>query len=142
MSGPRVTLHHMDREKAIAFVEGCGRTWQAWDYERFADLFTEDAIYVEHPTDETVVGRNQLLDYIRREHEAEGVASVSMGTPVVEGEHVIGEFWTTMSKPGEIATLIGCFIAKLDEGTGRCHHFRQYWHEVDGHVAPYEGWGE
>ena len=71
----------MDREKAIAFVEGYGRTWQAWDYEGFADLFTEDAIYVEHPTDETVVGRNQLLDYIRREHEAEGVASVSMGIP-------------------------------------------------------------
>jgi SnoaL-like domain len=112
MSGPRVTLHYMDREKAIAFVEGYGRTWQAWDYEGFADLFTEDAIYVEHPTDETVVGRGQLLDYIRREHAAEGVASVSMGIPVVEGEHVIGEFWTTMSKPGEIATLIGCFIAK------------------------------
>jgi hypothetical protein len=100
------------------------------------------AIYVEHPTDETVVGRDQLLDYIRREHEAEGVASVRMGTPVVEGDHVVGEFWTTMSKPGEIATLIGCFIAKLDEATGRCHHFRQYWHEVDERVTPYEGWGE
>ena len=88
------------------------------------------------------VGRDQLLDYIRREHEAEGVASVRMGTPVVEGDHVVGEFWTTMSKPGEIATLIGCFIAKLDEPTGRCHHFRQYWHEVDERVTPYEGWGE
>ncbi len=66
---------------------------------------TDDAVDVEHPTDETVVGRDQLLDYIRREHDAEGVASVHMGSiPVVDGERVVGEFWTTMTKPGEIAT--------------------------------------
>ena len=57
----------MDREKAVAFVEGYGRTWQAWDFEGFADLFTDDVVYVEHPTDETVAGREQMLDYIRRE---------------------------------------------------------------------------
>jgi hypothetical protein len=26
----------MDREKAVAFVERYGRTWQAWDFEGFA----------------------------------------------------------------------------------------------------------
>ncbi len=61
----------MDREKAVAFVKGYGRTWQAWDFEGFADLFTDDVVYVEHPTDETVVGREQTLDYIRREQLAQ-----------------------------------------------------------------------
>jgi len=32
----------MDREKAVAFVEGYGRTWQAWGYQGFADLFTDE----------------------------------------------------------------------------------------------------
>ncbi len=58
-----------------------------------------------------------------------------MGLPIVEGDCVVGEFWTTMSKPGEQATLIGCFIAQLDAETGRCRHFRQYWDEVPGHVT-------
>jgi uncharacterized protein (TIGR02246 family) len=131
----------MHRERAVAFVEGYGRTWKAWDFEGFADLFTDDVVYVEHPTDETVVGREQVLEYIRREQDAEGVANVRMGAPIIEDDHVVGEFWTTMTKPDERGTLIGCFIAQLDE-TGRCRHFRQYWHEVSGHVEPYRGWGE
>ncbi len=97
----------MDREKAVAFVEGYGRTWQTWDFEGFADLFADDVVCVEHPTDETVVGRGQILDYIRREQLAAGVVAVRMGMPIVEGDCVVGEFWTTMSKPGEQATLIG-----------------------------------
>jgi hypothetical protein len=64
------------------------------------------------------VGRDQLLDYIRREHEAEGVASVRMGTPVVEGDQVVGEFWTTMSKPGEIATLSVPLLARAITDAG------------------------
>lgn len=131
----------MDREKAVGFVEGYGRTWQEWDFEGFADLFTDDVVYVEHATDETVVGREQILDYIRREHIAAGTVDVRMGAPIVEGDCVVSEFWTTMSTPNEQATLIGCFIAQLDPDTGRCRHFRQYWHEVPGHVRPYEGWG-
>jgi hypothetical protein len=39
-------------------------------------------------------------------------------------------------------TLIGCFLAQLDPRTGRCTHFRQYWFEVEGHVSPFNGWGE
>ena len=64
-----------------------------------------------------------------------------MGVPIVEGDCVVGEFWTRMSKPGELATLTGCFIALLDAETGRCRHFRQYWHELPGHHEPYPGWG-
>ena len=131
----------MDREKGVAFVEGYGRTWQAWDFEGFADLFTDDVVYVEHPTDETVVGREQILDYIRRERTAEGSASVRMGSAIVEGDRVVGEFWTTMSKRSEQSTLIGCFVAHLEAETGRCRHFRQYWHEIPGHSLPYPGWG-
>ena len=130
----------MNRDMAVAFVERYGRTWQAWDFEGFADLFTDDVVYVEHPTDETVVGREQILDYIRRERAAEGVADVRMGTPIIGDDHVVAEFWTVMTNREERGTLIGCFIAQLDEA-GRCCHFRQYWHEVDRHVAPYREWG-
>lgn len=90
---------------------------------------------------ETVVGRAQMLDYIRREQVAEGDAIVRMGTPILEGNCVVGEFLAKMTKPDERGTLIGCFIAQLDAETGRCAHFRQYWREVPRHLDPYPGWG-
>jgi len=67
-----------------------------------------------------------------------------MGTPIVERDQVVAEFWSAMSnregEPG--STLAGCFIARLDPTTGRCIRFRQYWLEVKGHSEPFNGWGE
>ncbi len=133
-----------DRERAEAFVAGYGRTWESWDLDAFADLFSDDVIYVEHPVDETVRGREEMLRYIRKEHEEQGEATVRMGRPIVEGNRVVGEFWATMSnRDGEAeGTLTGCFIAELDPRTGKCTFFRQYWFEFEGHAPPFAGWGE
>jgi ketosteroid isomerase-like protein len=133
----------LDPETASAFVNGYGRTWEDWDYVAFADLFSDDVVYVEHPTDETVLGREQMEGYIRKEHSEQGAASVRMGKPIVQGDSVVAEFWATMSnREGEKeGTLMGCFIARLDPTDGRCTHFRQYWFEVEGHARPFAGWG-
>jgi ketosteroid isomerase-like protein len=133
----------LDPQTAKAFVDGYGRTWENWDYTAFLDLFSDDVVYVEHPTDETVLGRAQMERYIRKEHSEQGVASVRMGSPMVQADTVVAEFWATMSnRDGEQeGTLMGCFIARLDPTDGRCTHFRQYWFEVAGHARPFAGWG-
>jgi len=76
------------REQAVAFVEGYGRTWESWDFDRFVDLFTDDVVYVEHPTDETCVGNAEMARYIRKEQRAQGVVNVRMGKPLVDGDQV------------------------------------------------------
>jgi hypothetical protein len=132
-----------DREQANAFVEGYGRTWEAWDLEGFVDLFSDDVVYVEHPVDETVVGRAEMELYIRKEQFEQGAARVRMGTPIVDGDQVVGEFWAAMSNRADEpeGTLAGCFIARIDPATGLCTHFRQYWFEFAGHASPFPGWG-
>lgn len=134
----------LNRERAAAFVDGYGQTWGTWDLDGFVELFSNDVVYVEHPTDETVVGRKGMERYIRKEQAEQGAASVRMGKPIVEGDRVVAEFWATMSnREGEAeGTLMGCFIAQLDPTDGRCIHFRQYWFEVEGHASPSNGWGE
>lgn len=134
----------VSRGMAEAFVEGYGRTWESWDFDGFVNLFSDDVVYVEHPVDETVVGREAMGRYIRREQDEAGTVSVRMGTPIVERDQVVAEFWTDMSnREGEPeSTLAGCFIARLDPTTGRCIRFRQYWFEVEGHSEPFNGWGE
>lgn len=125
-----------DREAAIAFVEGYGRTWESWDIEGFVDLFTEDVVYVDHPTEETVAGREALERYVRKEQDQQGAVGVRMGEPVVDGPRVTAEFWAT----GERATIAGCLIALL-RSDGRCSDFREYWFEIEGSALPRDGWG-
>jgi ketosteroid isomerase-like protein len=135
---------NLDPETALAFVNGYGQTWEVWDLAGFVNLFSDDVVYVEHPTDETVVGREAMERYIRKEQSEQGAASVLMGKPIVQGQNVVAEFWAMMSnRDGEKeGTLTGCFIARLDPANGRCTHFRQYWFEVEGHASPFAGWGE
>src|SRR5690349_16463434 len=102
------------REDAVAFVEAYGRTWESWDFSGFVDLFSEGVVYVAHATAESVVGRDALASYIRKEAEDQGRASVRIGRPVIEGDHVAAEFWVTRSSRGQDWTTAGCFIAQLD----------------------------
>ena len=131
-----------NRDDAVAFVEGYGRTWERWDLSAWADLFTGDVVYVEHPTQRPVVGRAELEAYFRKEAAEQGAVSVRMGSPVVDGNRVAGEFWVTATSESEPATLVGGFIAQL-EPDGRCSHFREYWFYVEGEAASaYDGWGD
>lgn len=130
----------MNREAAVAFVEGYGRTWQAWNSEGFADLFTDDVVYVAHPIDETVIGRSALVAYVEKEAALQGEVRVRMGSPVIDDDRVAAEFWVTCGDaPG--ATITGCFIARLG-ADGRCRHFREYWFDTEAIALSYDGWGE
>ena len=128
-------------ENAVAFAEAYGRAWEAWDFSAFVDLFSDDVVYVAHATEETVVGRAPLADYIRKEAADQGQASVRMGSPLIDGDHVAAEFWVTRTNQGENWTTAGCFIARLGPD-GRCTVFREYWFDVEGHIGAYDGWGE
>jgi ketosteroid isomerase-like protein len=130
-----------NRETAVAFVEAYGRTWENWDLSSFVDLFSDHVVYVAHATEETVVGRRALSSYIRKEADDQGQASVRIGSPVIDGDHVAAEFWVTRTNEGEHWTTAGCFIARLGPD-GRCNLFREYWFDVEGHTSAYEGWGE
>jgi ketosteroid isomerase-like protein len=131
----------LDREKAAAYVESYGQTWESWDVERFVALHSEDVVYVAHPQ-EMVFGQEALRRYVLKEKTAQGEVSVRMGKPVIDGDHVAAEFWVTAAKGSDQAAIAGCLVAQLDETDGRCTHFREYWFDMEGHINAYEGWGE
>ena len=132
----------MGRKRASAFVNGYGSTWERWDIAGFVALFSEDVVYVVHPTEETVVGREALTRYVQKEQAAQGEVSIRMGRPVIEGDRVAAEFWVTATSQGDEATIAGCFVAQLNPTDGRCRTFREYWFDIEGHVGAFNGWGE
>lgn len=130
------------REDALAFVEAYGRAWERWDFDAWVDLFTDDVVYVAHATQPPVVGRAALAGYVRNEAAEQGAVQVRMGTPVVDGDRVAGEFWVTAATRPDQTTLVGSFIARLTPD-GRCSRFREYWFHVEGEAMPaYDGWGD
>lgn len=131
----------LERDRATAFVDGYGRTWESWDIAGFVDLFSDDVVYVAHP-EEIVAGGEALSVYLRKEQAEQGTVSVRMGTPIVEGDRVVAEFWVTATNRGEKATIAGCVIAQLDPTDGRCRRFREYWFDIEGHTVAFDGWGE
>jgi hypothetical protein len=127
----------VERERAAEWVTSYGATWEQWDIEAFVGLFSDDAVYIEHPTEETVVGREALDAYVRKEERDQGPARVTMGSPVIDGDRVAAEFWATLAD----ATIVGGFVARLGDD-GRCTMFREYWFEIEGASQPFPGWGD
>jgi ketosteroid isomerase-like protein len=136
-----MSQENVAREQGIAFVCAYRRAWESWDFAGFVDLFTDDVVYVAHATQEILVGRAALADYIRKEALDQGQASVRMGSPLIDADHVAAEFWVTRTNEGQNWTTAGCFIARL-RPDGRCALFREYWFDVEGHMGAYDGWGE
>ncbi len=132
----------LDQERAAAFVDGYGTTWERWDITGFLELFSEDVVYIDYQVEERVEGREALRRYIQKEEAEQGAVRVRMGRPMVDGDHVVAEFWVTATSGEESGTLAGCVIAQLDAADGRCTHFREYWYEIEGDPGPYNGWGE
>jgi hypothetical protein len=140
------TVEHADgmghaRARAAAFVAAYGEAWERWDVDGFVGLFSPEVVYIAHP-DETVVGREALRGYLRKEEAAQGDVSVRMGSPMLDGNRIMAEFWVAATNAGERATIVGCLIAHLDPADGVCTHFREYWFDLEGHAEPYWNWGE
>lgn len=121
---------------AERFVRRYGESWESWDIDGFLALFGKSVTYVAHP-DEIVEGLPSLRRYLEKEKRAQGSVEVHMGTALFDGERVMAEFWVVAADDASIA---GCLIAHLDE-EGLCNRFREYWFDLAGSRAPFDGWG-
>jgi hypothetical protein len=67
---------------------------------------------------------------------------VRWGTPIVAGNRMAVEWWTTMhdSEEGDV-TLPGCLLLRFSED-GLCEELREYWNlETGDRILPQTGWG-
>ena len=125
-----------DRSSAATWASDYGRTWSSWDVEGFVALFTEDVVYVDHPSSQAVRGREALRAYVLGEREAQGEVTVRIGSPLIDNDRVAAEFWASARD----VAIAGGFIAHLDR-EGLCSFFREYWFELDAAAQPFAGWG-
>ena len=123
------------------WIETYRRAWEENVPEAVVALFTEHASYRSSPFREPDVGHEGIRSYWARTAGTQEGVQVRMGEPVVDGNVVAVEWWTTMRDPddGEI-TLPGCLLLQFAPD-GRCFDLREYWNVQDGRLHPHEGWG-
>jgi SnoaL-like domain len=130
----------MDRERLDDWLEGYRRAWEEADTQGVLELFAADARYRSHPLRPVHAGHEGIAAYWARATADQADVRVRFGDPVVDGDRVAVEWWTTMGAGGDPVTLVGCLFLAF-AGHGRCRDLREYWNLADGLVDPPPDWG-
>jgi hypothetical protein len=122
------------------WLDGYREAWVRRDPAAAAALFTEDATYQEEPYAAPFVGRDAIAGYWSEVTATQSDIEVHYGTPLVVGNRVAVEWWTTLTNAGAEVTLAGSFMLRFAPD-GRCAELREYWHAGGGRREPSADWG-
>ena len=124
----------MDRASVEAWLERYGRAWETRDPSAAAELFTEDAQYLETPFDEPMKGRSAIYRYWSEIPETQRDIAFGFDILSIEENRVLARWWSSYVKirTGEPTRLDGIFLLEFAED-GRCRSLREWWH---AHPSP------
>src|SRR5919106_5715585 len=84
------------RMELAEWIESYRRAWEEADAELVLTLFTEDASYRSSPFHEPSLGHDGIRAYWEHATGSQRDVEVRMGEPLVDGNVVAVEWWTTM----------------------------------------------
>jgi predicted SnoaL-like aldol condensation-catalyzing enzyme len=123
-----------------SWVETYRQAWEESDAEKAAGIFTEDATYRSNIFEEPHVGHDGITAYWTGVTSTQSEIAVRMGRPIVDGNRVSVEFWTTMKNDGADVTLPGCLLLEF-AADGRCRRLHEYYEFSPGRLSPPGEWG-
>jgi SnoaL-like domain len=124
-----------------AWLERYRSAWEHGDDGSWIEeLFTEGASYRSQPFREPHLGHDGIRSYWRHATRTQHDVHVLVGSPIVDGDRAVAEWWTTMRDDGYELTLPGTLVLRF-AADGRCDDLREYWHVDDGSLPPHPGWG-
>lgn len=124
-----------------SWLESYRVAWERKDADAAAALFSARSTYRANIFEEPFEGREGVATYWRDVTASQADVQVRIGEPLVDGDRVAAEFWTTMLVAGDEVTLPGCLLLRFDDD-GLCAALREYWHFQPGRFEPPAGWGE
>lgn len=128
----------MTPDDARNWLREYGAAWERGD-AGVLHLFTPDATYQSHPFRETHRGHAAMRTYWEDASSTQSGTRVLMGDPLVDGDRVVAEWWTTMSDEGQALTLPGVLLLEFQDL--RCRELREYWAAEPGRHDPFPEWG-
>lgn len=129
----------MDVANVGKWLDLFGQAWRDRNPQGAAELFTVDAVYRSDPFRQPLVGRTAIADYWARATGSQSAIQVRFGDPLVQGDRVAVEWWSTVMKDGASTTDAGGLFLTFE--AERCAELREYWNLAEEAVGIPEGWG-
>jgi predicted SnoaL-like aldol condensation-catalyzing enzyme len=130
----------MERELVDHWIEGDRQAWEQADTPAAVALFTGDASYRSHPLRPAHAGHDGIAAYWSEVTAEQRDPRVRFGDPIVDGDRVAVEWWTTLLEEDQPASLIGISLLTFTPD-GLVASGRDYWFQEPGAHPPFLGWG-
>jgi hypothetical protein len=130
------------------WLRALGDAWEQRDPDAAAALFTEEATYRTDPHSPPHRGYGAIRAYWAGEVAGQRDVRVRFGRPLVAGDRVAVEWWTTLRDGGwgperddDAVTVAGTVLLRF-AADGRCADLREIWSARFGAAGePPPGWG-
>jgi uncharacterized protein (TIGR02246 family) len=128
----------VDYARAAELLDAYGAAWQAFDGDAWVALFTEDAVYVEHPFEPPLTGHNAIRAYLLDAARTQSEVEFTVERHWVSGDTVLAAWHASFVRTATGARVrIAGFMTLEIAPDGRVSRFREWWHRhepagVDG----------
>jgi uncharacterized protein (TIGR02246 family) len=125
-----VTLEPMDRERVAAWIAGYERAWRSPGTDALAEIFTEDATYLQGPFDAPVVGLPAIARMWDEERTGPDEAfEMTSEIIAVDGDTAVARLEVMYGEP-DSEEFHDLWIIRFAED-GRCRSFEEWWATPD-----------
>ena len=128
-----------DQSSFANWLERYRRAWIERSADDAARLFTEDAIYREHPFQTPFAGRQAIRRYWATVTATQSDIELRYGPMIVADRSVAVEWWANLRNSGAPVTLAGEFFLLFTD-SDLCRELREYWVFKEGRVEPPDWW--
>lgn len=128
--------HHITHEHVQAWLDTYERAWETYDPELISSLWTEDAEYRWHPTDEPTVGRDAIVEGWlnpggdQSARDAEGTFLGEYEPYAVDGSRAVAvgtsTYYTDASRTKVDRIYYNNWLLEFGDD-GKCRSFTEYW---------------
>lgn len=120
----------MNKERVTAWIAGYERAWRSPGTDGLAEIFTEDATYLQGPFDAPVVGLPAIARMWDEERTGPGEAfEMTSEIIAVDGDTAVARVEVTYGEP-EDEEFLDLWIMRFAED-GRCRSFEEWWATPD-----------
>lgn len=119
----------LDHAAAGDLLERYGRAWEAFDGDRWTELFTEDAEYHEDPFEAPLVGHNAIRAYLLAAAEAQEQVEFTIERHWASGSTALAAWHASYVRRSDRSRVrLAGFMTLETAEDGRVARFREWWH--------------